>query len=620
MVITCFHHSWSWSGKLVQFESGDGLTGNQMIQSEYRLVAMACAYFLEKQRKKVKPNLKLMALLDLHMNHGSRCWAIPCCYVDCMKCFKVQGKFIIPCSSKQQWHPALTPHNGIQHGTTSTLSKCVKTTPAYCIQQWHPAMARYWHPSMASSNPAMAPHHMAPSNGTLPWHPASSNGTQQPAMAPTMASSNGTLPPSNGTTSSLSKCHNHSPPIAPSNGTLPHGTQQWHLTMAPSNGTTSSLSKCVITTPRLLHPAMAAALAPSTQQWHPPWHPAMAPYHGTLPWHPAMAPRPLYCTQQWHPSNGQHAAMAPNNDTHHGILPSHLTMAPSNGTTSSLSPPIASSNGTQQWNLTTWHPAGTQQWHLTMAPDRMPPSNGSQQRQCHPAMAAQQWQPATAPRPIRQVVHLSPYPHQWQPAMAPSKGTQQRHHIQSANLYTHPPLSPAMAPSNGTQQWHPATAPHANVYTHPSSYPQQWPPAMAAQQWHPATAPSNVRHHIQSANLYTHPPLSPAMAPSNGSQQRHHVQSANVYTHPRPYPQQWQPSNGTQQRHHINLPTCTAASNGSPAMAPSNGTHQWQPATAPPPPYPQQWHPAMAASNGTTSNFRTCTPTPPPIGSKNPYS
>ena len=163
MVITCFHHSWSWSSKLVQFESGDGLTGKQMIQSEYRLAAMACAYFLEKQREKVKPNLKLMALLDLHMSHGSRCWAIPCCYVDCMKCFKVQGKFIIPCSSEQQWHPALTPHNGIQHGTTSRLSKCVKTTPAYCIQQWHPAMARYWHPSMASSSGTAA---MAPSNGT----------------------------------------------------------------------------------------------------------------------------------------------------------------------------------------------------------------------------------------------------------------------------------------------------------------------------------------------------------------------------------------------------------------------------------------------------------------------
>ena len=168
----------------------DGLTGNQMIQSEYRLVAMACAYFLE-QRKKVKPNLKLMALLDLHMNHGSRCWAIPCCYVDCMKCFKVQGKFI-PCSSKQQWHPALTPHNGIQHGTTSRLSKCGNGT--------------------LPRNPAMAPRPVCQSVITIPR-------LLRPAMAP-------------------------------SNGTLPHGTQQWHLTMAPSNGTTSSRSTCVITAPR----------------------------------------------------------------------------------------------------------------------------------------------------------------------------------------------------------------------------------------------------------------------------------------------------------------------------------------------------------------------------------
>ena len=371
MVITCFHHSWSWSSKLVQFESGDGLTGNEMIQSEYRLVAMACAYFLEKQRKKVKPNLKLMALLDLHMNHGSRCWAIPCCYVDCMKCFKVQGKFIIPCSSKQQCHPALTPHNGIQHGTTSRLSKCVKTTPAYCIQQWHPAMARYWHPSMASSNgtqqwrpttwhPAKAPYH-----GTQ--HPAMAprNGTQHPAMAPTMA----TTAPSNGTRSSLSKCHNHSPPIASSNG-----TQQWHLTT---------------------------------------WHPAMAPDHGTQQWHHVQSVK--VCHNHSPPlasSNGS------SNGTQHPAMASYH-----------MAPTMASSNGTLPW-------------HLTMAP-----SNGT---------AAQQWHPATSPHPIRQLVHPPPpITSNGSPAMAPSNGSQQRYHVQSANVYTHPPLSPAMAPSNGSQQRQP---------------------------------------------------------------------------------------------------------------------------------------------------------------------
>ena len=251
MVITCFHHSWSWSSKLVQFESGDGLTGNQMIQSEYRLVAMACAYFLEKQRKKVKPNLKLMALLDLHMNHGSRCWAIPCCYVDCMKCFKVQGKFIID--------PVHPNSNGTQHWHL-TMASSMAPRPDY-------QSVSKPHPPIASSNGTQQWHAI----GIYQWHPA----------------------------------------VAPSNGTPPHGTQQSHLTMAPSI--------------QQWHPAMA----PSIQQWHPPWHPAMvcngkarqpamaprpvcqsvittprllhpamAPYHiapsnGTWPWHPAMAPRPV---------------------------------------------------------------------------------------------------------------------------------------------------------------------------------------------------------------------------------------------------------------------------------------------------------------------------------------
>ena len=125
-----------------------------------------------------------------------------------MKCFKVQGKFIIPCSSKQQWHPALTPHNGIQHGTTSRLSKCVKTTPAYCIQQWHPAMARYWHPSMPSTN------------GTQQWHPASSNGTHHGIQQWHLTAAQ--------------QWRHHSPPIASSNGAQQLHLSTWHLTMAPS--------------------------------------------------------------------------------------------------------------------------------------------------------------------------------------------------------------------------------------------------------------------------------------------------------------------------------------------------------------------------------------------------
>ena len=85
-----------------------------------------------------------------------------------------------------------------------------------------------------------------------------------------------------------------------------------------------------------------------------PYHgtPAMAPSIGTQ-WHTAMAPR--NGTQQWHP-------MAP----YHGTQQWHRTMAPSNGTTSSLSkcvittprllhPAMAPSNGTLS--------DGTQQWH-----------------------------------------------------------------------------------------------------------------------------------------------------------------------------------------------------------------------------------------------------------------
>ena len=101
-----------------------------------------------------------------------------------------------------------------------------------------------------------------PPHGTQQWHL-----TQHPAMAPSIQQWH---PPWHPAMAPRPVCQSvittprllH-PAMAPSNGTLPHGTQQWHLTMAPSNGTTSSLSKCVITTPRLLHPAMAAAMAPS---------------------------------------------------------------------------------------------------------------------------------------------------------------------------------------------------------------------------------------------------------------------------------------------------------------------------------------------------------------------
>ena len=230
----------------------------------------------------------------------------------------------------------------------------------------------------------------------------------------------------------------------------------------------------------------------------------------------------------------------------------HPAMAPSNGTLP---------HGTQQWHLTFFFPPmpcapwqlrrsfSTQQWHLTMAPDHMPPSNGSQQRQCHPAMAAQQWHPAMAASNGTTSNPPTCTPTPPSPAMAakaPSNG------------------SPAMAPSNGTPH------PIRQLVHPPPPYPQQW---------HPATAASNgtqQRHHMPTCT----PTLSPAMAPSNGSPAM-------------------APSNGTQQSPHpirppANPPTYTPTpapipSNGSTAMAPSiqssNGTQQWaaQPATAPRP-------------------------------------
>ena len=124
-----------------------------------------------------------------------------------------------------------------------------------------------------------------------------------------------------------------------------HGTQQWHHTMASSNGTTSTLPKCVITTSHLLHPAMAPYHIASShayqmasingiQQWHlTRYHPAMAPYH----------------VRTMAPSNGTtsslskcvitaprllHPAMAPSNGIRWHLTTWHLAMVPSNGTTS----------------------------------------------------------------------------------------------------------------------------------------------------------------------------------------------------------------------------------------------------------------------------------------------
>ena len=168
----------------------------------------------------------------------------------------------------------------------------------------------------------------------------------------------------------------HSPPpqqwhltMAPSNGTLSDGTANVCThpppAMASSNGTTSSLSKCVITTPRLLHPAMAAsngALSNGIQQWHlTTCYPTMTSSNGTC----LSNGTPYHGTQQWHQVQS-------------------VKVCPSNGTL---------------------------EWHLTITPYHMAPSNGTTPNpptcaptQWHPAMAP--YNPAVAPRPVWVGAHV----------------------------------------------------------------------------------------------------------------------------------------------------------------------------------------------------------------------
>ena len=74
MLVARFHRSWSWSIKLVQFHTGYGLTGDQNDTNKlsigwYRLgYPWVLPIFLQKQRKKVKPYLKLMASVHLNMD------------------------------------------------------------------------------------------------------------------------------------------------------------------------------------------------------------------------------------------------------------------------------------------------------------------------------------------------------------------------------------------------------------------------------------------------------------------------------------------------------------------------------------------------------------------------
>ena len=78
-------------------------------------------------------------------------------------------------------------------------------------------------------------------------------------------------------------------------------------------------------------------------------------------------------------------------------------------------------------------PNGTLQWHLTTWRLAMAPSGHVQSANLYPPNGTQQWHLAMAS------YHMAP-------------SNQQRHHVQSANVCTHP-----MAPSNGTLPCPPPT-------------------------------------------------------------------------------------------------------------------------------------------------------------------
>ena len=126
MVVTRFHHSWSRSIKFVQLHTGDGLTGDQNhtnsvsvgigwgiggsclfsfknMQKQVSSMHQQCARHAKgtQKRKKVKPYLKLIYSL-FSREHGLRDIGFggsPIGYAGFMSCFKVQGNFLLLCSS-----------------------------------------------------------------------------------------------------------------------------------------------------------------------------------------------------------------------------------------------------------------------------------------------------------------------------------------------------------------------------------------------------------------------------------------------------------------------------------------------------------------------------------------
>ena len=136
MVVTGFHPSWSWSIKLVQFHTGMVWPGIKMIQTEYRLVSVGVsvgpAYFLQKhakarfkhawavwkapqkkerkkertkeRKKERKKESEALSETDGLCSSEHGLWGIgfggsPIGYAGFMSCFKVQGNFLLLCSS-----------------------------------------------------------------------------------------------------------------------------------------------------------------------------------------------------------------------------------------------------------------------------------------------------------------------------------------------------------------------------------------------------------------------------------------------------------------------------------------------------------------------------------------
>ena len=107
MVVIRFHHRWSWSIKLAQFHTGDGLTGDQNDTNWVSVgigwgIGGSClfAYVPSKTKKESEALSETDGLCS--SEHGLRGigfgWS-PIGYAGFVSCRKVQGNFLLLCSS-----------------------------------------------------------------------------------------------------------------------------------------------------------------------------------------------------------------------------------------------------------------------------------------------------------------------------------------------------------------------------------------------------------------------------------------------------------------------------------------------------------------------------------------